>query len=227
MHKKVIPQFIFVVILFGCAPPQQTVSLPSGFVYLNEVIPDIQFDMRYYNANNFIGTQIDGYESHKCIISKDAAFALKNVQSELKEYGLCLKIFDAYRPQQAVDHFVRWAQDLADTLQKTEYYPNVPKNELIPEYIASKSGHSRGSTIDLTIVSRTDSTQLNMGSTFDFFGDVSNVKFADITGTQRSNRMLLQTLMINHGFKSYSAEWWHFTLQDEPFPNTYFNFPIK
>jgi D-alanyl-D-alanine dipeptidase len=227
MHKKVIPQFIFVVFLFGCAPPQQIVPFPSGFVYLNEVIPDIQFDMRYYNANNFIGTQIDGYESHKCIISKDAAFALKNVQSELKEYGLCLKIFDAYRPQQAVDHFVRWTQDLTDTLQKTEYYPNVPKNELIPEYIASKSGHSRGSTIDLTIVSYTDSTQLDMGGTFDFFGDVSNVKFADITGTQRSNRMLLQTLMIRHGFKPYSKEWWHFTLQNEPFPNTYFNFPVK
>ncbi len=219
--------FIFITLLYSCTPPQQTQSLPTGFVYLDEVIPEIQLDMRYYTVNNFIGTQIDGYDSNKCIISKDAALALKNVQNELKEYGLCLKVLDAYRPQQAVDHFVRWAQDYTDTLNKSEYYPNVPKNELIPEYIASKSGHSRGSTIDLTIVSCVDSTQLDMGGTFDFFGDVSHVKFADITGTQRSNRMLLQTLMIKYGFKPYSKEWWHYTLKNEPYPETFFNFPVK
>lgn len=218
---------ILIYSFIGCTPPQQTQPLPTGFVYLNEVIPDIQLDIRYYTTNNFIGTQIDGYNAPKCIISKPSALALKNVQSELKEYGLCLKILDAYRPQQAVDHFVRWAQDYADTLNKGDYYPNVPKDELIPEYIASKSGHSRGSTVDLTIVSCVDSTPLDMGGTFDFFGNLSHVKYPHITHTQRSNRMLLQTLMIKHGFKPYSAEWWHFTLKDEPFPKTYFNFPVE
>jgi len=227
MNRKIVIFPILIISLFSCTPPQQNAPLPTGFVYLNAIIPDIHIDMRYYTVNNFIGTQIEGYESHNCIVSKNAAFALKNVQNELKEYGLCLNIFDAYRPQQAVDHFVRWAQDYADTLQKTEYYPNVPKNELIPEYIASKSGHSRGSTIDLTIVSCTNLTQLDMGGTFDFFGEQSHVNYADITFTQRSNRMLLQTLMIKHGFKPYSAEWWHFTLKDEPFSDTYFNFPVQ
>ena len=227
MNKISLILSIVIFSFIRCTPPQQTQPLPTGFVYLDEVIPDIQLDMRYYTANNFIGTQIDGYEAHKCIISNPATLAIKNVRNELKEYGLCLKVFDAYRPQQAVDHFVRWAQDYADTLQKTEYYPDVPKDKLIPEYIASKSGHSRGSTIDLTIVSCKDSTQLDMGGTFDFFGELSHIKFTEITPTQRSNRMLLQTLMIKHGFKPYSAEWWHFTLKDEPFSDTYFNFPIE
>jgi D-alanyl-D-alanine dipeptidase len=227
MKNKYLFLSLLIFSFIGCTPPQQTQPLPAGFVYLDEVIPDIQLDMRYYTANNFIGSQIDGYIAHKCIISKPAALAIKNVQNELKEYGLCLKVFDAYRPQQAVDHFVRWAQDHADTLQKAEYYPDVPKDKLIPEYIASKSGHSRGSTIDLTIVSCKDSTQLDMGGTFDFFGELSHVKYAEITPTHRSNRILLQTLMIKHGFKPYSAEWWHFTLKNEPFSDTYFNFPIE
>jgi D-alanyl-D-alanine dipeptidase len=198
-------------------------------VYLSDIIPDITIDLRYYTTNNFIGTPIDGYLAPKCIVTKDASIAIKNVQDELKTYGLCLKILDTYRPQQAVDHFVRWANDYADTLKKAEYYPNVKKNELIPDYIASKSGHSRGSTVDLTIISlnSNNTVQIDMGGIFDYFGEVSWVNNMNITPTQRAHRMLLQTLMIKHGFRPYSKEWWHFTLQDEPFPNTYFNFPVK
>lgn len=230
MRKAALLLIIFVLVLSACTPQQQTDGLPKGFVYVSDIIPDIQIDLRYYTVNNFIGKPIDGYEASKCIISKDAAIALRDVQNELKEYGLCLKVFDAYRPQQAVDHFVRWAQDFADTLQKTEYYPNIPKDKLIPEYIASKSGHSRGSTVDLTIIAMNSDENgivLDMGGPFDFFGERSHVNYPDISPVQRSNRMLLQTLMIKHGFKPYSAEWWHFTLKDEPFSDTFFNFPIK
>ena len=227
MKNKFLILSILIFSFVGCTPPQQIQPIQIGFVYLDEVIPDIQLDMRYYTANNFIGIKIDGYNSSKCIISQDAALALKNVQNELKEYGLCLKVFDAYRPQQAVDHFVHWAQNYTDTLMKAEYYPNVPKDQLIPEYIASKSGHSRGSTIDLTIISCSDSIQLDMGGQFDYFGEISHVKYSNISSIQRSNRMLLQTLMNKYGFRSYLAEWWHFTLKNEPFPQTYFNFPIQ
>lgn len=228
--NKII-KFLFLICVLSaisCTPPQ-TEGLPKRFVYLSDVIPDITIDLRYYTDNNFIGTPIDGYLAPKCIITKDAAIAIKKVQDELKTYGLCLKIFDTYRPQQAVDHFVRWANDYADTLRKAEYYPNVKKNELIPDYIASKSGHSRGSTVDLTIIplNSNNNEQIDMGGTFDYFGKVSWVNNLEISPNQRTHRMLLQTLMIKHGFKSYSKEWWHFTLQDEPFPNTYFNFPVK
>ena len=229
MKKIILLLLIFVLLAFACTPPQKTEPLPKDFVYLNNVIPDITIDLRYYTANNFIGTKIDGYESPKCIITKDAAIALNKVQNELKTYGLSLKIFDTYRPQQAVNHFVRWASDYADTLKKAEFYPNVKKNELIPDYIASKSSHSHGSTVDLTIIplNSNNTEQIDMGSIFDYFGEVSWVNNLDITPTQHTHRMLLQTLMIKHGFRPYSKEWWHFTLQDEPFPNTYFNFPIK
>jgi len=229
MKAKFIFLSLIILSFLNCAPPQQTQPLPTGFVYLNEVIPDIQIDLRYYTANNFIGKPIDGYEAPKCIITKDAAIALKKVQNELKEYRLSLKIFDTYRPQQAVDHFVRWASDNTDTLKKAEFYPNVKKNELIPDYIASKSGHSRGSTVDLTIIplNSINTEQIDMGSKFDYFGEISHINIPNITPTQRAHRMLLQTLMIKHGFKPYSKEWWHFTLQDEPFPDTYFNFPVK
>ena len=229
MNRKYLFLFISIVSLYSCTQTQQTEGLPKGFVYLSDVILDINIDLRYYTANNFIGKPIVGYESAKCIITKDAALALKKVQNELKIYGLCLKIFDAYRPQQAVDHFVRWASDYADTLKKAEYYPNVKKNELIPDYIASKSGHSRGSTVDLTIIPLNSNNygQIDMGGIFDYFCKVSWINNSDISPNQRAHRMLLQTLMIKHDFKPYSKEWWHFTLKDEPFPNTYFNFPIK
>lgn len=209
----------------------QSDALPEGFVYVTSVVLTVNVDLRYYSYNNFVGQRVDGYDSPKCILTTEAAEALKGVQDELKVFGLGLKIFDAYRPQQAVDHFVRWAEDLSDTLMKKEYYPNVDKKDLFKEgYIASKSGHSRGSTVDLTIVSIDKEhpyQELDMGGSWDFFSEQSWPDYPDIVPAQRANRMLLKLVMEKYGFKPYDKEWWHFTLKDEPFPDTYFNFPIK
>jgi D-alanyl-D-alanine dipeptidase len=204
-------------------------DLPEGFVYLNEIIPNMQLELRYMTTHNFLGVQVDGYEMERCIITKEAALALKKIQEELNAYKLGIKIFDTYRPQRAVDHFVRWAKALDDTLAKSEFYPTVDKADLFEKgYIASKSSHSRGSTVDLTIINLADGKELDMGSNFDYFGKLSWVHTTEpITAEQQSNRMLLQTLMDKHGFNNYSAEWWHFTLRNEPFPDTYFDFPVK
>jgi D-alanyl-D-alanine dipeptidase len=225
---------LFSIIIFAdnFRPAQaQSDALPEGFVYVTSVVLTVNVDLRYYSYNNFVGQRVDGYDSPKCILTAEAAEALKGVQNELKEFGLGLKIFDAYRPQQAVDHFVRWAGDLGDTLMKQQYYPKVDKKDLFKEgYIASKSGHSRGSTVDLTIVSIDKEhpyQELDMGSGWDFFGEQSWPDYPDITPSQRANRMLLKLVMEKYGFKPYDKEWWHFTLKNEPFPDTYFNFPIK
>lgn len=217
--------FAFYLSIFSANP------LPDGFVYLTDICEDIVIDLRYLSTNNFVGTPIDGYESEKCIISMNAAKAVLNVQNDLKALGYGLKVFDAYRPQQAVNHFVRWAKDLDDTTMKEKYYPEVAKNQLFNQgYIASKSGHSRGSTIDLTIIHMTGplkGKELDMGSPWDFFGPISWPASDKVSAKQKENRMLLQKLMIKHGFRPYSAEWWHFTLNNEPFPKTYFDFPVK
>lgn len=203
-------------------------QVPEGFSYLSDIDSTIQTELRYITSNNFIGRPIDGYEKNTVIISTSAAKALHLVQEKLSEFGLSLKVFDAYRPQQAVDHFVRWAKVLNDTLKKQEYYPNVAKKDLFKlDYIASKSGHTRGSTVDLTIVDIKTGKEIDMGSSWDFFGTPSHPHYPNITKQQRVNRLLLRNLMIEAGFKPYSKEWWHFTLQDEPFPKTYFNFPVK
>ena len=195
---------------------------------MSDIDTTIQSELRYITHNNFIGKPIDGYIDSKVIISTPAAKALKKVQSQLSEFGLTLKIFDAYRPQQAVDHFIRWAKVLNDTLMKKQYYPNVAKKDLFKlDYIASKSGHTRGSTVDLTIVDTKTGKELDMGSSYDFFGTPSHPFYEKITKEQRSNRLLLRSLMLKAGFKPYAKEWWHFTLKDEPYPETYFNFPIK
>ncbi len=202
-------------------------ELQKGFVYIKDEIPNIQLEMRYYSQNNFIGGRIDGYLKPTAILSKEATSALKKVQKELNSFGLGLKIFDAYRPQKAVDHFVRWGRDLQATKMKDEYYPTVEKKNLFKEgYIAEKSGHSRGSTVDLTIVDLDSSVELDMGSSFDFFGKRSWVRYQNITPQQRANRMLLNAVMLRYGFKSYSQEWWHFTLKNEPYANRYFDFDI-
>lgn len=201
--------------------------LPEGFSYIGEVIPDIRLELRYFTQDNFIGVPIDGYLAPRGIMTTEAARALRKVQTELKPFGLGLKIFDAYRPQQAVDHFVRWAEDISDTLMKASYYPEVKKRNLFKEgYIAARSGHSRGSTVDLTVISLADGVELDMGGSYDFFGVASWPDHPDLSPTQRSNRLLLRTLMTKHGFKPYDKEWWHFTLLDEPFPDTYFTFPV-
>ncbi|CAI8336303.1 MAG: D-alanyl-D-alanine dipeptidase [Flavobacterium sp. SCGC AAA160-P02] len=203
-------------------------QIPEGFSYLSDVDASIQSDLRYISSNNFIGKPIDGYLKNKVIISTPAAKALKKVQSNLLLFGLSLKIFDGYRPQQSVDHFVRWAKVSNDTLMKEQFYPTIKKRDLFSlGYIASKSSHTRGSTVDLTIIDIKTKEELDMGSPYDFFGIISHPVYKKLTKNQRSNRLLLRSLMMEFGFKPYSKEWWHFTLINEPYPNTYFNFIVQ
>ena len=202
--------------------------MPKNFVYLADVDKSIQKELRYLSNNNFIGKPIDGYINDCVIVSKPTAKALKQIQEKLKKEGLSLKIFDAYRPQQAVDHFVRWAKVLNDTLMKKQYYPKVQKSQLFNlGYIASKSGHTRGSTVDLTIVDLKTGKELDMGSPYDFFGVRSHPFYRKISEKQKENRMLLRRIMLKNGFKPYDNEWWHFTLKEEPYPKTYFNFTVE
>ncbi|MDD7914548.1 M15 family metallopeptidase [Polaribacter ponticola] len=203
-------------------------NLPNGFVYLSEIDNSIKTELRYLGDNNFIGKPINGYYNNCVIVTKETADALHKIQTVLAKKGLSLKVFDAYRPQQAVNHFVKWAKVLNDTLMKSEYYPKVPKSELFKRgYIASKSGHTRGSTVDLTIVNLKTGKELDMGSPYDFFGIESHPFYQNVEKSQKENRMQLRTIMLANGFKPYDNEWWHFTLKNEPFPKTYFNFPIK
>jgi len=213
--------FFTLQILFAAA-------LPKGFVDVKEVIPSIQLEIRYFSEDNFLGTRVDGYKAAKCYMSEAAAQALKKVQSRLKPFGLGLKLYDAYRPQRAVDHFVRWAKALDDTKMKQMYYPEVEKRNLFTDgYIAAKSGHSRGSSVDLTIISLREGTALDMGTHWDFFGRRSWPKSSDVTAAQSANRLLLRMVMLEHGFLPLKEEWWHFTLEHEPFPDTYFDFVIQ
>ncbi|TYO96498.1 M3 family metallopeptidase [Desulfallas thermosapovorans] len=202
--------------------------IPEGFVYLDEVIPNVELDIRYFGENNFTGRPVDGYLAPRAVISEPAASALKKVQQELNQQGLGLKIFDAYRPQRAVDNFARWAADVKDTKMKSQFYPDIDKSNLFNlGYIAHKSGHSRGSTIDLTIIRLDNGEELDMGSPFDFFGPISHHDTELITEEQRENRQLLKGLMEKHGFAAYPEEWWHYTLKDEPYPDKYFDFPVQ
>jgi len=202
--------------------------LNKDFVYLKDIMPNLRSDLRYYGSNNFIGKPIEGYINPKCILSKEAATALKKVQDELERLGFGLLVYDAYRPQMAVDHMIRWSQVPEDISMKVEFYPNINKKDLFAKgYISAKSGHSRGSTVDLTIVSLKTKQILNMGSPYDLFDDISGVDTNQITKNQKSLRSLLKRRMEKHGFQSYEKEWWHFTLKDEPYPDTYFNFPIE
>ena len=221
--NKFLPIFLFLLIAEVVSQHK-----PEDFVYLLDLEPSIKIELRYFSNNNFIGQPIDGYHRSTIIVSKPTALALQKVQNDLEKKGLGLKIFDAYRPQQAVNHFVRWAKVLNDTLMKQSYYPDVPKSELFKRgYIASKSGHSRGSTVDLTLIDLDTGKELDMGSPYDFFGVQSHPFYKKITDEQRKNRMLLRRVMLKNGFKPYENEWWHFTLRDEPFPNQYFDFPVK
>ena len=200
----------------------------SGFVSLGEVIPDVLLDIRYYSSFNFIGERIDGYEAPAALLTREAAKALKSVSDEALERGFRLRVFDAYRPQKAVDRFMRWAEDPADIRMKQYFYPDVDKKNVIPQgYIAEHSGHTRGSTVDLTLFGMTAQQDLGMGGTFDFFGEKSHPDFAGISEAQHANRMLLQGLMMKHGFRPLETEWWHFTLEKEPWPDTYFTFPVR
>lgn len=193
-----------------------------AFTNVNRAIPSVKFDMRYTTTNNFIGSPIDGYREPICYLTNETAVALANVQQRLQKEGLALRVFDCYRPQRSVDNFVRWAKDLNDTKMKSRYYPNVAKKDLFKEgYIAAKSGHSRGSTIDLTI------DGLDMGTPFDFFDPRSHTDAESVTKEQHNNRMVLKKVMEANGFKNYAEEWWHYTLKEEPFKERYFDFTVE
>ena len=200
----------------------------SDFVLLSEAVPDAILEIRYYSTYNFVGDRIAGYEEPVALLTKEAAVKLKEVSDELKEKGYRLKIFDAYRPQMAVTNFVEWAEDVDDTRMKEYFYPELDKSVLFDQgYIAEHSGHSRGSTLDLTLFDMKLEKEVDMGGTFDYFGELSHPDYKDITNEQYNNRMILREAMMNHGFKPLDEEWWHFTLEDEPYPDTYFTFPVS
>ena len=199
----------------------------GGFVSVSEAIPDVILEIRYYSTFNFIGERIAGYEQPVALLTRQAAGRLKEAADELAGKGYRLKIYDAYRPQKAVDHFVRWAKDAADLRMKPYFYPEIDKKDIIPgHYIAEHSGHSRGSTVDLTLFDLRTQKELDMGGPFDYFGELSHPDYRDITEEQYANRMLLRDTMLRHGFLPITSEWWHFTLENEPYPDTYFTFPV-
>ena len=221
-------KYIFSIITISLSIIGTSQELPKGFSYVKDFAPSIQKELRYCSHNNFMGVPVDGYEEPVLITSTKTAIALAKVQKELVKKGLSLKVFDAYRPQTAVNHFVRWARIPSDTLTKKQYYPDVNKRHLFKlGYIATKSGHSRGSSVDLTIVHIATNTELDMGSPYDFFGVISHPDYKNLTKQQKANRYLLRKVMVANGFRPYKNEWWHFTLNNEPFPKTYFDFPIK
>jgi len=226
MKNKILISIIALGLLYFGFYQKQV--LPEGFVYVKSVIQDLDVELRYFTTHNFVGDTIDGYKSNNLILTKETAEKLKLVQDELQQQNLCLKVYDGYRPQRAVNHFMRWARVLNDTINKSEFYPNVAKRNLFKEeYIASRSGHSRGSTVDLTIIDGSTGKPLDMGSPYDFFGKQSWVDYDGITESQKKNRQLLQRVMLKHNFRNYPKEWWHFTLRWEPFPKTYFDFEVE
>jgi zinc D-Ala-D-Ala dipeptidase len=201
---------------------------PAGFVDAALAVPLLRVDARYAGADNFAGRPIAGYAAPRCVLTVQAATALAAVQRDLAPFGLGLKAFDCYRPQRAVDDFVRWSQQPDDPARKAEFYPRVSKDKLFElGYIAARSGHSRGSTVDLTLVSLDDGSELDMGGRFDFFDDSAAGTAPGLAPQQRANRLLLQQAMRMRGFRPYRYEWWHFTLVDEPHPDTYFDFVVR
>ena len=235
-------------LLTGCKSAQDVARVndktmdSSQFVNITDVVPDAILEIRYHSTYNFVGARIDGYEEPTALMTRVAADSLRAVSLDLKHHGYVLKIYDAYRPQRAVDHFLRWALDETDTLTKAYFYPRLNKKQVFEgEYVAEKSGHSRGSTVDLTLVDMKTGKELDMGGTFDWFGIESHPDYGGgnpetldfqqtvptFTSEQFYNRMVLRTAMLRHGFKPLDNEWWHFTLKDEPFPDTYFNFPVR
>ena len=201
---------------------------PSGFVLLSDVIPHIVQEIRYFSTYNFIGDRIEGYEEPCALLTKEAARALKAVSNEMIVQGYRLKIFDAYRPACAVKHFVLWGLEDQDVRMKPYFYPDLEKQALFKEgYIAARSGHSRGSTVDLTLLDMRTGREIDMGSPFDLFSEVSHPDYRGITDEQYANRMMLQHVMVRCGFRPLDCEWWHFTLENEPYPDTYFEFPVS
>ena len=251
MRKYSTLLFAVCLTLVGCNKSDSIVKEQdsSDFVYITDVVPDAILEIRYYGTYNFVGTRIDGYLAPTALLTRRAADSLKAVSDDVIRLGYRLKIYDAYRPQMGVDHFVRWAADVADTTMRRYFYPDVDKSRLFElEYIMAKSGHTRGSTVDLTLFDMTTEKEVDMGGTFDWFGPESHPDFCgnpetgqytgdnskspvnpkrSITPEQFHNRMILRDAMLRHGFKPLDSEWWHFTLKDEPYPDTYFTFPVK
>ncbi len=243
-HSRINAILLLSLLFVTCGKKQESPVAPeadpSDFVTITDVVPDVILEIRYFGTYNFVGTRIDGYLEPTALLTRRAADSLHAVSDELKAQGYRLKIYDAYRPQMAVDHFVRWGKDLGDTLMKPYFYSNEFKDSLfIKDYIATQSGHSRGSTLDLTLFDMRTEKEVDMGGTFDWFGCESHPDYGgnpqtgeylgngNITEQQFKNRMILRHVMIRHGFKPYDSEWWHFTLKDEPYPDTYFTFPVK
>ena len=200
----------------------------SDFVVLADYIPGIIQEIRYHSTYNFIGDRIDGYEEPVALLTKEAARALKSVSNEMMVQGYRLKVYDAYRPARAVKHFVLWGIEDTDIRMKPYFYPDLEKQELfVKGYIAKNSSHSKGSTVDLTLFDMKSGKEVDMGSPFDLFSEVSHPDYKGITDEQYENRMTLQKVMVRNGFKPIDCEWWHFTLENEPYPETYFDFPIS
>ncbi len=201
---------------------------PSGFVVLADFVPQIVQEIRYYSTYNFIGDRIDGYEEPCALLTKEAARALKAVSGEMIVRGLRLKVFDAYRPACAVRHFVLWGIEDQDIRMKPYFYPELEKQELFAKgYIAKQSSHSRGSTVDLTLLDMKTGKELDMGSPFDLFSEISHPDCREITEEQYENRIILRSAMMRNGFVPLECEWWHFSLREEPYPDTYFEFPVS
>jgi D-alanyl-D-alanine dipeptidase len=201
---------------------------PDDFVDLQRAVPGLEIEMRYLGNDNFVGRPIAGYEANIVYLTLEAATALGEVQAALAAEGLGLKIFDGYRPQRAVDDFMRWAADPDDRAMKGTYYPAVDKARLIPDcYIAERSGHSRGSTVDVTLVDLESREELDMGSPYDYFDPISRPSSTSVPETARDNRIRLREVMVKHGFDPLEEEWWHFTLRNEPYPDRYFDFPVR
>jgi D-alanyl-D-alanine dipeptidase len=223
---------ILIVLATGPVRAQEAAPVHQGFVDAAGVVEDLVVDMRYFGAHNFVGRRIDGYEAPRCLLAKPAAVALAQVQRDLAPRKLGLKVFDCYRPARAVAHFMRWARDTADVTQKAEFYPDIDKHDLFRlGYIAERSGHSRGATVDLTLIRRGEGegggTDIDMGSPFDLFSPKSWPSDASVGAEARANRALLASAMRRCGFLPYDKEWWHFTLAKEPYPRTYFDFVVK
>ena len=247
--KKIVSILVLSCLVFtSCSrESHKDVDFHNKFVILTDAVPDVILEIRYYGTYNFVGDRIDGYQQPVALLTSEAAEALKKVSDDLIAQGYRLKIFDAYRPQMAVDHFVRWAEDISDTLMKPYFYPDLDKSVLFEqEYIMAKSGHTRGSTVDLTLFDMAKEKEVDMGGTFDWFGPESHPDFCgnpetgqytgdnsksptgrSITQEQFRNRMILRNAMLKYGFKPLDSEWWHFTLKDEPYTETYFTHPVS
>lgn len=245
MKKTLLTNALMVGLLLGitaCSDKQEKMPVApemdsSDFVLVTDVVPDAILEIRYYSTYNFVGERIPGYLEPVALLTREAADSLRAVSDDLMQQGYRIKVFDAYRPQCAVDFFMKWAADLSDTRMKEYFYPEIEKPEIIPgDYVAEKSGHTRGSTIDLTLFDMALEKEVDMGCTYDYFGEASHPDvqpgqqagtYKPINEEQYHNRMILREAMLRHGFKPLESEWWHFTLKNEPFPDTYFQFPVR